>query len=209
MSPATADYPPMNQTHPTPAGTGKPAMRRRGIGPAATMGLVLFAALVVGGDRRCRRGAGDLRVRELRASPTRPLLEKIELPRAVRRLRPDRQDRARPLRRVQPRGRRRSTDIPPVLVDATTAVEDAHVLGQRRASTRSASSAAGIDSFRGHPRGASTITQQLVRQRLLYRAPVAGPSSSASRKLKEIIQSIRSPRRTRASRASSGSWPRT
>ena len=49
MSPPTADYPPMNQSYPTPAGTGKPRTRRRGIGPAATMGLVLFGAFVVAG----------------------------------------------------------------------------------------------------------------------------------------------------------------
>src|SRR5205809_104788 len=49
--------------------------------------------------------------------------------------------------------------------------------------------AAAIDSLQGRARGASTITQQLVRARLLPAAVLAGPSYE--RKIKEIIQSIR------------------
>ena len=80
--------------------------------------------------------------------------------------------------------------IPKVLLDATTAVEDktfwdnagfdpvAHrVRGARLAPRRR--------------RGASTITQQLVRARLLDPALVQDPHRTAERKLKEIIQSIR------------------
>ena len=51
--------------------------------------------------------------------------------------------------------------------------------------------AAGIDSFRGNSRGASTITQQLVRARLLEPELVQDPERTIERKLKEIIQSIR------------------
>ena len=51
--------------------------------------------------------------------------------------------------------------------------------------------AAGLDAIRGRPRGASTITQQLVRQRLLTDDGVAQTELTASRKVKEIIQSIR------------------
>ena len=48
-SPPKADSPPMTTPSPAPAQPGKPRARRRGIGPAATMGLVLFGVLVVGG----------------------------------------------------------------------------------------------------------------------------------------------------------------
>ena len=62
--------------------------------------------------------------------------------------------------------------------------------GTTRASIRSRSSAPPTDSLRGiGRRGASTITQQLVRARLLPDSVLAG--SSVDRKIKEIIQSIR------------------
>src|SRR5919197_4090478 len=50
---------------------------------------------------------------------------------------------------------------------------------------------AGLDALRGNPRGASTITQQLVRQRLLEPDLVRDPHRTIERKLEEIIQSIR------------------
>jgi hypothetical protein len=48
---------------------------------------------------------------------------------------------------------------------------------------------AGLDTLAGRPRGASTITQQLVRARLL--PPTAFEGSTYERKVREIIQSIR------------------
>ena len=80
--------------------------------------------------------------------------------------------------------------IPPVLVDATTAVEDGSFWDNAGFDTIGIM-AAGIDSLRGAPRGASTITQQLVRQRLLTQNSTAQTDLSATRKLREIIQSIR------------------
>ena len=80
--------------------------------------------------------------------------------------------------------------IPPVLVDATTAVEDGSFWDNAGFDTIGIV-AAGIDSLRGAPRGASTITQQLVRQRLLTQNGTAQTDLSATRKLREIIQSIR------------------
>ena len=81
--------------------------------------------------------------------------------------------------------------IPPVLVDATTAVEDGSFWDNAGFDTIGIV-AAGIDSLRGAPRGASTITQQLVRQRLLDPERRGGQTDlSATRKLREIIQSIR------------------
>ncbi len=63
--------------------------------------------------------------------------------------------------------------------------------GRTPASIRVAIVSAGIGSLRGDSRGASTITQQLVRARLLDPELVQDPSRTAERKLKEIIQSIR------------------
>ena len=80
--------------------------------------------------------------------------------------------------------------IPPVLIDATTAVEDKTFWDNAGFDPVAIISAA-IDSFRGSSRGASTITQQLVRNRLLDPALVQDPSRTLERKLKEIIQSIR------------------
>ena len=48
---------------------------------------------------------------------------------------------------------------------------------------------AGLDTISGKPRGASTITQQLVRARLL--PPEAFEGSTYERKVREIIQSVR------------------
>ncbi len=50
---------------------------------------------------------------------------------------------------------------------------------------------AAIDSIRGRARGASTITQQLVRQRLLRPRSSRRPGRLPERKIKELIQSIR------------------
>jgi len=80
--------------------------------------------------------------------------------------------------------------IPPVLVDATTAVED-KTFWENAGFDPTAIISAGIDSIRGSSRGASTITQQLVRARLLDPDLVQDPKRTAERKLKEIIQSIR------------------
>ncbi len=85
-------------------------------------------------------------------------------------------------------------EIPPVLVDATTAVED-RTFWENSGFDPVGIIAAGLDALRGNARGASTITQQLVRQRLLTTDTSAGAAPqtqrSADRKLREIIQSIR------------------
>jgi peptidoglycan glycosyltransferase len=81
-------------------------------------------------------------------------------------------------------------EIPPVLVDATTAIED-KTFWENAGFDPAAIVAAGIDSLRGSSRGASTITQQLVRARLLDPDLVQDPERTVERKLKEIIQSIR------------------
>ena len=80
--------------------------------------------------------------------------------------------------------------IPPVLLDATTAIED-KTFWENAGFDPVAIISAAVDSFRGSSRGASTITQQLVRNRLLDSDLVQDPSRTAERKLKEIIQSIR------------------
>ncbi len=80
--------------------------------------------------------------------------------------------------------------IPKVLLDATTAVEDKTFWDNAGFDPVAIVSAA-LGSLRGDARGASTITQQLVRARLLDPALVQDPHRTAERKLKEIIQSIR------------------
>ena len=82
------------------------------------------------------------------------------------RLRPDRQDRARELRRVQARGRRRSTTSRP-RCSTRRPRSRTRTSGPTRASTSRGFVSADLDTLSGRPRGASTITQQLVRARLL------------------------------------------
>ena len=80
--------------------------------------------------------------------------------------------------------------LDPELVDATTSIEDKNFWTNTGFDPLAIVSAA-IDSLRGDVRGASTITQQLVRQRLLDPALVADPGRQVERKIKEIIQSVR------------------
>ena len=80
------------------------------------------------------------------------------------------------------------SDMPRILVDATTSIEDKTFWDNAGFDPLAMVSAA-YDSIRGRSRGASTITQQLVRARLLPDTVLAG--SNVDRKIKEIIQSIR------------------
>jgi membrane peptidoglycan carboxypeptidase len=79
-------------------------------------------------------------------------------------------------------------DIPGEMLDATTAIEDKD-FWTNPGFDAFAIISAGIDTVSGRPRGASTITQQLVRQRLL--PPSAFEGSTYDRKIREIIQSIK------------------
>jgi penicillin-binding protein 1A len=78
-------------------------------------------------------------------------------------------------------------EIPPELVDATTAIEDKDFWKNPGFDVGGFISAT-LDTLAGRPRGGSTITQQLVRARLLPTIPGA---SVYDRKIREIIQSIR------------------
>jgi len=79
-------------------------------------------------------------------------------------------------------------EIPPEMLDATTAIEDKDFWVNAGFDPIGIISA-GLDTIAGRPRGASTITQQLVRARLL--PPAAFEGSTYERKLREIIQSAR------------------
>ncbi|HJP87462.1 MAG TPA: transglycosylase domain-containing protein [Candidatus Limnocylindrales bacterium] len=79
-------------------------------------------------------------------------------------------------------------DIPPEMIDATTSVEDKDYWTNPGFDIGAVVSA-GLDTLSGRPRGASTITQQLVRARLLPADAFQG--SVYDRKIREIIQSIR------------------
>ena len=76
-------------------------------------------------------------------------------------------------------------DIPNVVLDATTSTED-KTFWTNTGFDPAAILSALRDAISGNPRGASTITQQLVRQRLL-----PPTNSTLDRKIKEIIQSVR------------------
>ena len=76
-------------------------------------------------------------------------------------------------------------EIPPVVLDATTSAEDKTFWTNAGFDPRAFLSAI-ADTIAGNARGASTITQQLVRQRLL-----PPTTSTVDRKIKEIIQSVR------------------
>src|SRR3954467_6402874 len=78
--------------------------------------------------------------------------------------------------------------IPGEMLDATTAIEDKDFWVNPGFDPAGIVSA-GLDTVSGKPRGASTITQQLVRARLLPAAAFEG--TTYERKAREIIQSIR------------------
>jgi peptidoglycan glycosyltransferase len=78
-------------------------------------------------------------------------------------------------------------DIPKVLLDATIAVED-QTFWDNEGYDPNAIVTAALESLAGEgDRGASTITQQLVRQRLLDPELVADPDRLVERKIKEIL----------------------
>ena len=165
---------------------------RKGIGPPATMGLFLFGALTLLG--LAGAGASVVAFAGLTQNLPSPLtLEQIEMPQQS--IVYDRTGTTE-LARFGEFNREVVTfdQIPPVLVDATTAVED-RTFWENSGFDPVGIIAAGLDAIRGNARGASTITQQLVRQRLLTTDTsanaVAQTERSVSRKLKEIIQSIR------------------
>ena len=78
--------------------------------------------------------------------------------------------------------------VPLELIDATTAVEDKDFWSNPGFDLGGFLSAS-LDTIQGKPRGGSTITQQLVRARLLPEEAFSG--SVYERKIREIIQSIR------------------
>ena len=80
------------------------------------------------------------------------------------------------------------SQLPPVLVDATTSIEDKTFWANSGFDPLGIVAAA-VETAQGHDRGASTITQQLVRARLLPDSAFQG--SKYERKFREIIQSIR------------------
>ena len=79
-------------------------------------------------------------------------------------------------------------ELPGEILDATTSIEDKDFWINPGFDPAGIVSA-GIDTLEGRPRGASTITQQLVRARLLPAAAFEG--TTYERKAREIIQSIR------------------
>ena len=81
--------------------------------------------------------------------------------------------------------------VPPVVLDATTAAEDRTFWDNAGVDVPALIAAAAENASGTSERGASTITQQLVRARLLPGDVVAPGSDRYVRKVKEIIQSLR------------------
>ncbi len=79
-------------------------------------------------------------------------------------------------------------EIPASLIDATTSIEDKD-FWKNPGFDFGGFVSASLDTLNGRPRGGSTITQQLVRQRLLPASAFEG--EVWERKAREIIQSIR------------------
>ena len=161
---------------------------RRGIGVAATMGIILFAAIALLGATGAVLAVTTFE-RMSQGLPDPTALEKIELPEQS--IVYDRTGKVE-LARFGDFNREvvGFDQIPPMLVDATTAVED-RTFWQNSGFDPVGIVSAGIDALRGRARGASTITQQLVRQRLLNDQGTAETQVTAGRKVKEIIQSVR------------------
>ena len=82
-------------------------------------------------------------------------------------------------------------DIPKTVLDATTAAEDRTFWDNVGIDPAAIVSAVAESASGERERGASTITQQLVRARLLPEDVVAPGSDRYLRKVKEIIQSLR------------------
>ncbi len=86
------------------------------------------------------------------------------------------------------RRRSRYDQSSPTVIDATTSTED-KTFWDNAGFDPAGIISAGLDTLTGNSRGASTITQQLVRARLLPQSAFAG--STYERKIREIIQSVR------------------
>jgi membrane peptidoglycan carboxypeptidase len=81
-------------------------------------------------------------------------------------------------------------DLPPLVQDATTTAED-RTFWENDGFDVTAMVAAAVETAQGDGRGASTITQQLVRARLLPADVVEPGADVYLRKAKEVIQSAR------------------
>ena len=171
------------------------------------MGLVLFGALLLAGDRRCRRDARHLLLDQQRPSASvRPREDRAA--RAVRGLRPDREDRAGPIRRVQPRGRHVRRD-PARAGRRHDRRRGRVVLGQRglrHDRDRGGGHRLAHAAVRAAPRRSpSSSSGSGCCPRTAPRRPSCPRPASCARSSSRSA----SPRPTRASRASSGSWPPT
>ena len=80
--------------------------------------------------------------------------------------------------------------IPPLVLDATTGAED-RTFWTNHGFDLPAMANAAVDTLNGAGRGASTITQQLVRARLLPEDVIAPGADVYLRKAKEVIQAAR------------------
>ncbi|MFV2063985.1 MAG: transglycosylase domain-containing protein [Chloroflexota bacterium] len=183
MQPYPPARPPLRPVGPRPSGGRKPSLLK--ITVLLTFGLLVMAAMVgfvgvVGGAFVYSR---DL--------PPPEQLEKIVFSEDSVIFARDGKTR---LATLSTGGERRRViewdDVPPILADSVTAVEDKTFWANTGIDPLGIASAA-IDTFSGDARGGSTITQQLVRQKLLPDDVMRESSRIGERKIKELIQSVR------------------
>ena len=168
---------------------GRPKGRRGSIiGRVAIVVLIVFLSttlLATGAGLVVRRR----RVQPLRGQPARPeaALQNLEFDQQTRVV-----DRTGKIELAKLGSLRREVvtydQIPGEMIDATTSIEDKD-FWQNAGFDPVGIVSAGLDTISGRPRGASTITQQLVRARLLPHWAFEG--STYERKFREIIQSVR------------------
>ena len=182
---------------PRPAAAPPPERRRRSARPvianvarvAIALPLFLFASLLIAGVVGLRRGGG--RVQLLQPGPARPEGRSSTTSTSPRRRAV--YDRTGKVELASFAREQRDVvtfdQIPPVLIDATTSIED-KTFWENAGFDPAGILSAALDTLTGNPRGASTITQQLVRARLLPAVRVRG-HRRYERKIHEIIQSIR------------------
>jgi membrane peptidoglycan carboxypeptidase len=167
----------------------------RGRSPGANLGLALavaFMALIITGAGSVGlgglvTGASIAMLSEDLPDPTK--LEELQFAQPT--IVYDREGRIE-LGRFQQQARRvvDYPDIPPLVLDATVVAED-RTFWENDGFDAAAILSAAMDTLQGDGRGASTITQQLVRARLLPEEVVGPGSDLYLRKAKEIIQSVR------------------
>ena len=164
---------------------GRGASRGGAVGRfAVILPMILLGGMVVDGGRRLRRAVDIYTTYGRDLQDPRQLLQSINFNQQT--ILYDKTGQVQ-LAAYGSQNRRvlKFSDIPDVVLDATTSAED-KTFWTNEGFDPAAVLSAFRDALSGNPRGASTITQQLVRAELL-----PPTTSLMDRKIKEIIQSVK------------------